>query len=94
MREKLMGIENWELRIRHSTFFILNSPSASPQAQVPTRYHASLAPDMSNTLVFVTRGGLWYHRATCRDARQPRIPMRLSHAGQYYRPCAVCRPLR
>jgi hypothetical protein len=50
--------------------------------------------DTGDTLVFVTRDGLWYHRAGCRELQQSRIPVKLSQVRQYCRPCPRCRPQR
>ena len=48
--------------------------------------------DTSDTTVFVTRAGLWYHRGGCRDLQKSRIPVKLSQVQQYCRPCSKCRP--
>ncbi|HUT47237.1 MAG TPA: hypothetical protein VMX36_13215 [Sedimentisphaerales bacterium] len=50
--------------------------------------------DTGDTLVFVTSGGMWYHRGACRELQQSRIPVKLSVVRQYCRPCTRCRPQR
>lgn len=98
MRKKLvwaaLGVECAVAIAFGICLWLRHSRSSPPQAQVAAAYHASLAPDVSDTLVFVTRGGLWYHRATCPDVRQSRIPVKLSQVSQYCRPCAKCKPSR
>ncbi|MFC1603837.1 hypothetical protein ACFL5F_02310 [Planctomycetota bacterium] len=47
-----------------------------------------------DTLVFVARGGLWYHRGYCRELQKSGIPAKLSQVRQYCRPCTRCRPQR
>ena len=74
------------LWLRHERSGLLHAQAVAPS-------HASVAQDTSgDTLVFLARRGLWYHRATCREVRQSRILIRLSQVSQYCRPCAVCRP--
>ncbi len=55
---------------------------------------AGQADNTGDTLVFVTRSGLWYHRGACRELQKSRIPVKLSVARQYCRPCTKCRPQR
>lgn len=50
--------------------------------------------DTSDTQVFVTRSGMWYHRGGCLELQQSRIPAKLSQVRQYCRPCTRCRPQR
>jgi hypothetical protein len=87
-----LGVECAVAAVFGSCLWLRHSRSSPPHAQALAPYHASLAPDTSDTLVFVTRTGLWYHQGTCRDVRQSRIPVKLSQVSQYCRPCAKCRP--
>ncbi|MHC4325967.1 MAG: hypothetical protein ACYSUX_16980 [Planctomycetota bacterium] len=50
--------------------------------------------DTDDTLVFVARGGMWYHRGYCRELRKSGVPAKLSQVRQYCRPCTRCRPQR
>ncbi len=50
--------------------------------------------DNDDTLVFVARGGLWYHRNYCRELQRSGIPAKLSRVRQYCRPCIKCKPQR
>jgi len=50
--------------------------------------------DTDNALVFVAGNGLWYHRGACREHHESRIPVKLSVARKYSRPCTKCRPQR
>lgn len=50
--------------------------------------------DTDDTLVFVTRSGMWYHRGVCRELQQSKIPVKLSQVRQYCRPCTKYRPQR
>jgi hypothetical protein len=50
--------------------------------------------DTDETVVFVTQGGMWYHRGYCRELQKYRIPVKLSVVHQYCRPCTKCRPQR
>jgi len=52
------------------------------------------ADTTDDTLVFVTHGGMWYHRGACRELQTSRIPVKLSVVRQYCRPCTKCRPQR
>ena len=61
----------------------------APQAQ-PVK--VSAAADTGDTLVFVTKSGLWYHRGTCRELQASRIPVKLSQVRSHCRPCPKCRP--
>ena len=67
-----------------------NQPHTSTQPCVSSV--AGPADTSGDTLVFVTSGGLWYHRGVCRELRQSRIPVKLSMVSQYCRPCTKCRP--
>lgn len=54
---------------------------------------APKAPSQTNSvIVYVTRTGECYHRASCSYLRSSRIPMELETAKQRYRPCSKCRP--
>ena len=55
---------------------------------------AAVSADNGDTIVFVTRDGLWYHRAACRELLESRMPVKLSMARKYCRPCTKCRPQR
>jgi energy-converting hydrogenase Eha subunit F len=59
-------------------------------------YVSSIAgsADTDDTLVFVERGGLWYHRGYCRELQKSGIPAKLSQVRGYCRPCTKCRPQR
>ncbi len=48
--------------------------------------------DEDGTMVYVTRTGHRYHRATCRFLRTSRQPLPLSEAEKKYTPCRVCHP--
>ena len=61
----------------------------APQAQPVVN---SAAADTGETLVFVTKTGMWYHRGTCRELQDSRIPVKLAQVRQYCRPCPKCRP--
>jgi hypothetical protein len=50
------------------------------------------APKEGSIIVYVTRTGQCYHRATCSYVRRSKIPMELSEAKKRYRPCSKCRP--
>jgi hypothetical protein len=50
--------------------------------------------DTGDTLVYVSRDGLWYHRAGCCELHKSGIPAKLSVARKYCRPCTRCRPQR
>ncbi|MHC4208024.1 MAG: hypothetical protein ACYSTT_25495 [Planctomycetota bacterium] len=66
------------------------------QQQMTQPYVSSIAgsKDTEDPQVFVERGGLWYHRRTCRELLKSRIPTKLSQARDYCRPCMRCRPQR
>jgi hypothetical protein len=67
------------------------------QTQTTTQpYVSSIAgpADTDDTLVFVTKSGMWYHRGACRELLHSRIPVKLSQVRQYCRPCTKCRPQR
>jgi len=72
--------------------WLQHSRPVPAQAQSLVQSDVTHAGEAGDALVFVTRTGLWYHRATCREVRQSRIPIKLSQISQYRRPCAVCRP--
>jgi hypothetical protein len=66
-----------------------------PQPIIKPSIASAAGPvDDGDTIVFVTRDGLWYHRAACRELRESRIPAKLSVARNYCRPCTKCRPQR
>jgi len=54
---------------------------------------AGPAETTDDTMVFVTSGGMWYHRGYCREIQKSRIPVKLSVVRKYCRPCTKCRPL-
>jgi len=62
-------------------------PITQPQA-------ASIAGsnDTEDTMVFVQRNGLLYHRHYCRKLQKSPIPAKLSIVRDYCRPCPRCRP--
>ena len=68
-----------------------NSPQPIIQASIAGTADST---DNSDTIVFVTRDGLWYHRAACRELRESRIPVKLGVAREYCRPFTKCRPQR
>jgi len=43
-------------------------------------------------IVYVTRTGACYHRASCSSLSRSKIPMQLSEAKKRYRPCSRCNP--
>jgi len=45
-------------------------------------------------IVYVTKTGAKYHRASCRYLRRSSIPMSLENAKRRYSPCSVCNPPR
>lgn len=47
-----------------------------------------------STLVYVTKTGSKYHRATCSSVRRSAIPMKLAEASARYGPCLNCKPPR
>ena len=63
-----------------------------PTAQPCVSSIAGPAETADDALVFVTRGGLWYHRGGCRELQKSGIPAKLSQVRQYCRPCTKCRP--
>jgi len=63
-----------------------------PSAQPCVSNIAGPADTTDDTQVFVTSGGLWYHRGPCRELQQSRIPVKLSVVRKYCRPCTKCRP--
>ena len=65
-----------------------------PTAQLCVSSIAGPAETTDDTRVFVTSGGMWYHRGVCRELQQSRIPVKLSVVRQYCRPCTKCRPQR
>jgi len=65
---------------------------SQPQPTAPNYLASPSHTDTSDTTVFVTRTGMWYHRGTCIDLRKSRIPVKLSQVQQYCRPCSKCRP--
>lgn len=78
----VFGLRLW---LRHNS-------SSPPQTQAQVQHPASAAVLAGEALVFVTRGGRWYHRGNCGDVRQSRIPVKLGQVRTYCRPCAKCRP--
>ena len=48
--------------------------------------------DAGDVIVYVTRTGAKYHRASCRYLAKSSIPMPLKEAKQRYTPCSVCNP--
>jgi hypothetical protein len=73
----------------------LGHQKSRPQPLIqPSIASAAEPADNGDTIVFVTRDGLWYHRAACRELRESRIPVKLSVARKYCRPCTKCRPQR
>jgi hypothetical protein len=65
------------------------------QTTAPTCVSSIAGPaDTGDTLVFVSRNGLWYHRPGCRELEKSGIPAKLSVASKYCRPCTRCRPQR
>ena len=69
-----------------------NLPEPTTQPYVSSM--AGRADTTDDTLVFVTQGGMWYHRGACRELQKSRIPVKLSVVRQYCRPCTKCRPQR
>ena len=75
-------------------------------AESPTTKPATTAPpvpvvpvvappaktDAGDVIVYVTRTGTKYHRASCRYLAKSSIPMPLKEAKQRYTPCSVCNP--
>lgn len=55
---------------------------------------AGHADTPEDTVVFVTQGGMWYHRGYCRELQKYRIPVKLSVVKEYCKPCTKCRPQR
>lgn len=53
-------------------------------------------PDTTNAkndpIVYITRHGSHYHRDSCRFLSKSKIPLPLSEAKRYYKPCKVCKP--
>lgn len=45
-----------------------------------------------DVIVYVTRTGAKYHRASCRSLRYSKIPMTLKEAAKSYTPCRICDP--
>ena len=50
--------------------------------------------DKDDPIVYVTRTGQCYHSSYCSYLRRSKIPMKLSEARRYYRPCSKCNPPR
>jgi hypothetical protein len=48
--------------------------------------------DTQGVVVYVTRSGKKYHRASCSYLRKSKIPISLSEARGQYGPCSRCRP--
>ena len=65
-----------------------------PTSQPYVSSMAGRADTTDDTLVFVTQGGMWYHRGYCRELQKYRIPVKLSVVRQYCRPCTKCSPQR
>jgi len=65
-----------------------------PTTQLCVSSIAEPADTTGDTLVFVTRSGLWYHRGACRELQKSRMQVKLSVVRQYCRPCTKCRPQR
>ncbi len=55
--------------------------------------HALAEQPMPDTIVYITRTGIRYHRDWCRSLRRSRIPIQLDEAiRRGYTPCRICRP--
>jgi hypothetical protein len=66
---------------------------AEPQSeQMGSGTSAKVEENKDDPIVYVTRTGACYHRATCGYLLKSKIPMKLSEARKRYRPCSKCRP--
>ena len=69
------------------------SPAPSSYSQPDTAPLATPGnTDTQGVVVYVTRSGKKYHRASCSYLRKSQIPISLSEARGQYGPCSRCRP--
>ena len=72
------------------------APASSPAtgSPAPSSYSqpAPGSTDTQGVMVYVTRTGKKYHRASCSYLRKSKIPISLSEARGQYGPCSRCRP--
>ena len=66
------------------------APSSDFQLTAPPLFPGNT--DTQGVMVYVTRSGKKYHRASCSYLRKSKIPISLSEARGQYGPCSRCRP--
>lgn len=71
-----------------------DSESSQPQlARPPSEVEAATVTDKKDEIVYITRTGEKYHRASCQHLRRSKIGTKKSEAiKQGYAPCKACRP--
>lgn len=68
--------------------------SQPPSTAQPQVAGVAGSAETEDTVVFVERNGLWYHRNYCRKLEKSPIPAKLSLVRGNCRPCPRCRPQR
>jgi hypothetical protein len=55
-------------------------------------FTALVIAQSADTLVYATKTGAKYHKASCRHLSRSQIPMTLADASKRYGPCSICKP--
>ena len=85
-RAREVGKGLWAVTLKQSGIV---GKSSDAKVDVPLR----LQSDVSHVIVYATRTGKKYHKASCRYLKKSRIPMKLGDAKMALSACKVCKPL-
>ena len=95
MMEQFRGLQSRAREVGKGLWAVTLKQSGIVGKRSDAKVDVPLRPqsDVSHVIVYATRTGKKYHKASCRYLKKSRIPMKLGDAKMALSACKVCKPL-